>query len=112
MILVSDEAQEYLAIAIMYQAALQNLEIVVNFVGISAEAMQQVVKGKESGVLIGKLQGWKAFPLRINFISNVARMNLKAQNDTVVDNNESDCMQDRELRNTGLKECQIVVYSS
>lgn len=46
--------------------------------------MQQVVKGKESGVLIRELQGWKAFPPRVNFISNLTSMNLKTQNDIVV----------------------------
>jgi len=76
----------------MDQAALQKLEIVVNFVGVSAEAMQQVVKGKESGVLISELQGWKAFPLRVDFISDLTRMNLKMQNDTVVNDSESDWM--------------------
>lgn len=54
--------------------------------------MQQVVKGKESGVLIRELQGWKAFPLRVNFISNLTRMNLKTQNDTVINDSESDWM--------------------
>lgn len=76
----------------MDQAALQKLEIVVNFVGISAEAMQQVVKGEESGVLISELQGWKTFPLRVNFVSDLTRMNLKTQNGTIVNDSESGWM--------------------
>lgn len=79
MISAGDEAHEYLTIVIVDQAALQKPEIAVNFVGISAEAMQQGVKGKESGVLISKLQGWKAFPLRVNFVSNLTRMKLDAK---------------------------------
>lgn len=63
----------------MDKAALQNLEIVVNFVGISAEAVQQVVKGKESGVLISKLQGWKSIPRGVNLIFDLPRMNLNTQ---------------------------------
>lgn len=54
--------------------------------------MQQVVKGKESGVLVSESQGWKAFPLGVNFISDLTRMNLKIQNDTVVNDSESDWM--------------------
>lgn len=38
--------------------------------------MQQVVKGKEPGVLVSELQGRKAFPRRVNLVSDLASMNL------------------------------------
>lgn len=65
--------------------------------------MQQVVKGKESGVLVSKSQGWKAFPLRVNFISDLTRMNLKIQNDTVVNDSESDWMWNRPFKILALR---------
>lgn len=38
--------------------------------------MQQVVKGKEPGVLVSELQGRKAFPRRVNLVSDLTSMNL------------------------------------
>lgn len=48
-----------LAVVVMDNSASQELEIIINLVGIPAQAADLVVKSQVSGFFISSLQGWK-----------------------------------------------------
>lgn len=65
-----------LAVAVIDNSALQELEVIVNLMGIPAQAVEQIVKSKETRVFVRHLQGWKARPDRVDLIFFDSRMNL------------------------------------
>lgn len=48
-----------LTVVVMDNSASQELEIIINLVGIPAQAAYLVVKSQVSGFFINSLQGWK-----------------------------------------------------